>query len=95
MTEAEILQEGNEVTRYIESEGWKRVKDKFTERIMDLQSIKNLEGVSPEDLIAELKARNTAIDILMDIITELEGRADQHKQNTIPIPAKDTLILRK
>lgn len=94
MQDAEIFQEGNEIAQYIDSQGWKRVKEKFAERIMDLQSIKNLEGVKPEELLADIKARNTAVDILMDIISELEGRADQHKQNTIPIPAKDTIILR-
>jgi hypothetical protein len=95
MTDAEILQEGSEITQYIESQGWQRVKDKFMKRIMDLQSIKNLSGAKPEDVMADIKARNTAVDILMDIITELEGRADQHKNNKIPLPAKDSFILRK
>lgn len=94
MTDAEIIQEGNEVVQYIESQGWQRVKEKFTERIMDLQSIKNLDGVKPEDLLADIRARNTAIDILTDIMSELEGRADQHKNNKIKIPTKDNFILR-
>lgn len=93
-TDAQILQEGSEILQYIDSQGWQRVKDKFSERIMDLQSIKNLEGIKPEDLLADIKARNTAVDILMDIISELEGRADQHKNNKIKVPTKDNFILR-
>lgn len=93
-TDAQVFQEGQTVAQYVESEGWQRVKDKFTEKIMDLQSIKNLTTEKPDELIADIKARNTAIDILVEIMAELEGRADQHKTNTIKPPAKDNIILR-
>lgn len=92
--EARIQQEGSTALMYVESAGWELVKAKFTEKIMDLQSIKNLVGTKSEELLADIKARNTAIDILIEIQQDIEGKAEQFKNNRIPENPESDIVLR-
>lgn len=88
----QTVSEGERVQRLVEGEDWTYIKDLFSQEIMDLQSIKNLTGTTPEEVILDIKARNTAIDILMGIITKVEGRAAQHQGNKGLIPNEPMLI---
>lgn len=84
--------EGEKVLGYVTSDAWKYIKDRFTEQIMDLQSIRNLDGtLKPEEIVLDIKARNTAVDILQNIIREIEGRADQHRGNKDLVQADEDI----
>lgn len=74
-------QEGEKFQRINESETWAEIKGILTEKIMDLQSIRNLTDTDPEQIIIDLKARNYSIDTLLALIRDIEGRAEQHKAN--------------
>jgi hypothetical protein len=74
-------QEGQLVNDYVKSDGWQYVRDRFTEKIMDLQSIMNVDP-DPNNVIVDLKSRKMAVDILMDLIRDIEGRASQHENNS-------------
>lgn len=69
------------IALYVESDGWRWTKDRLAEKIMDLQSIMNLEGKSPEEIVLDIKARKLTIDILMTTLKQVEGRAEQHRSN--------------
>lgn len=79
-----VLSEAETIISYVDSKGWQIVKEKFQQKIMDLQSIKNLEAKSSTGLASEIKVRNTVVDVLLEIIKEVEAKAEQHKGN-IPL----------
>lgn len=84
MEDDKVFLEGERFENFVKSSDWNWIKDRFTQKIMDLQSIKNLEGSKPEEIMSDIKARNTAIDILLEIISDVEGRAEQHQNNKLP-----------
>lgn len=75
------LREGEKFQRIAESEAWSELKRILADKMMDLQSIRNVDSSSAESAVLDLKARNMAIDTLMEAIREVEGRSDQHKGN--------------
>ena len=79
---AKIIAEGDTVYNYVNSQGWQKVKQIFTNKIIDLQSIKNLtKGVTATTLAREIATREAAVDILLEIIREVEGQAEQFSGN--------------
>lgn len=79
---AQIVTEGDAVYNYVNSKGWQEVKQIFTDKIIDLQSIKNLsKGVTATTLAREIATREAAVDILLEIIREVEGKAQQFDGN--------------
>lgn len=77
-----INREGQMIDDFTKSEGWTWIKDRLTERILDLQSIRNInDKLSPEEVVLDIKARNTAVEILLEVIRTVEGRASQHANN--------------
>lgn len=88
-----VLREGQMLDDYTKSEGWAWIKDRLTEKIMDLQSIRNLEGTDPMMVVQDIKARNTAIEILEEIIKDVEGRAEQHSSNNQKTYVQEEIII--
>lgn len=77
-----ILSEGEMVDNFVQSDGWRWVKDRFTQKIMDLQSIKNLDKSKTATMLQrEIIMRENVVEVLMEIIKEVEGRAAQHRGN--------------
>lgn len=84
---AELMRRNKQVADFVASGDWQYVKKKITDKIMDLQSIKNLENSDPAELVMEIKARNTAVDILVETLREVE--ADAHQIEKLSIPEVD------
>lgn len=77
-----IISDGEVTADYVKAKGWKKVKQKFTEKILDLQSIKNLDvDATAENIIHDIKVRNSVVEVLMEIIQEIEGEAEQYEGN--------------
>jgi len=87
-----VLNEGERLKSLVENTGWELAKAKLTEKILDLQSIKNLSGVTPEEVVSEIKARNTAVDILMEWLKEIEGSAEQYAGNKVILEETDVFL---
>jgi hypothetical protein len=83
-----VFAEGEAVANYVNSKGWHIVKDLFAAKISDLQSIKNLEAGTATKMMQDVKIRLAAVDILLEIIREVEGQAQQHVAN-IPLMQKE------
>ena len=77
MTEDQIIENTErEVFGLIGHPGWAHAKAMLTDKIMDLQSIRNIsDTLSPEQVVLDIKARNTAIEILTDWLRQVEGTA--------------------
>jgi hypothetical protein len=62
----------------LESEGWTIAKAKLDERILDLQNINNLDVQTPDALVADIRARKMAVDILYAFLkADLYGFVEQ------------------
>lgn len=60
--ENEQLTTAHHVESMLGSNGWKYAYEKFTQRILDLQNINNLDLTKPETLSIQLAARKMAVD---------------------------------
>jgi len=88
---ATIQAEGQMIASYVESDGWRWVKDRLMEKIMDLQSIMNVDG-TPENVIVDLKSRRMAVETLVALIKQIESRAEQHSNNTVTQVTEEIIV---
>lgn len=87
-----VLSEGETLKFLTEHSGWGIARRKLMDKIIDLQSIKNIRASSPEEVVADIKARNAAVDILMEWLKEIEGAADQYAANKVVLEETDVFI---
>lgn len=81
----EILTEADHVKSMTESEGWKSVKEKLDQRIIDLQDIHNLDMEKPETLSIQLSARKMAVaEIFAWLKSDIYGFIEQQQTNNPP-----------
>lgn len=76
-----VYSEGESISDYIKSKGWGIVKEIFTNKILDLESVRNIKRGSVEEIANEVLARTAASDILKELITDIEGLGQQHDSN--------------
>lgn len=86
---SQIQARGVSLQSMVQSEGWKIVKGKFTDKLLDLQSIRNLPVTgTPTQIKQEIAIRNTVSEIILEVLKEIEGEAEQYKGNNIPTPSE-------
>lgn len=76
-----VINDGEEIKRLVESIGWQLAKKRLVERIIDLQSVMNVAGDTAETVVIDLKARRIAVDLLLEWLKDVEGTAKQHESN--------------
>ena len=81
-----IMSDGEKLRLMLEHEGWVICRQKLVDKIIDLQSIKNLEHVTdPQSMFLDVKSRALAVDILYSFLKEdIEGTVQQHINNSNP-----------
>jgi hypothetical protein len=84
---------GQMLSDYIKSDGWHWVRDRLMEKIMDLQSIMNVETASVDLAFQDMKARRIAVETLLELIRDVEGTAQQHSNNAGNPPTPEDPIL--
>lgn len=79
----QVLSDEKKIEMLCQHEGWALVRQKLINRIMDLQSILNVDGnATPEQIAIDLRSRANAISILTDFLQDIEGTAQKSKDNT-------------
>lgn len=88
------LNENKAVYRFVKSRGWVIAKNKLMEKIDDLQSIMNVDGKTPEEVVMDIKVRKLVCNELLDWVRSLEGQAQQFENNETLLPReqKDYII---
>lgn len=86
-----VLSEGEIIKNLVEGDGWKMVKEKLVNKMLDLQSVLNLDPTDANELVIDIKARKTAIEILKEWLAEVEGQLDQYETNK---PLIDDYVMR-
>lgn len=78
----EILTDADHVKALIGSDGWKIVKAKLDQRVLDLQNINNLDLTKIETLAAQLAARKMAVDEIWAWLKgDIYGFVEQQESN--------------
>lgn len=91
----EVVSTGKRYYDLVHSDGWKLVREIFQNKVIDFQSINNLEAKTGTALLQEIRTRKNVCDILLEILREVEGTADQFENNTVEDkPEKDSHIIR-
>lgn len=84
--------EGQDIADLVGHPGWGRVKSLFEAKLMDLQSVLNIDAKDTEGVIIDIAARKSAIEILREWMNEVEGRAEQHESNKSLVSNADHVV---
>lgn len=77
----QTMTEGQVLADFTRSAAWGHIRTMFNNYVLDLQSVMNIDRKSPQDMATEVYARQLATDYLMQLIKNVEGRAQQHEAN--------------
>lgn len=78
----QILTDADHVKGLLGSDGWRVIKSKLDERILDLQNINNLDLADVATLPAQLAARKMAVDQIWDWLKkDVYGFVEQQESN--------------
>lgn len=78
----QILSEADHVKNMLGSDGWKSVKGKLDNRILDLQNINNLDLADVNTLATQLIARKMAVEIIFTWLkADVYGFVEQQEKN--------------
>jgi hypothetical protein len=82
----QILTSADHVKSLLNSDGWKIIKEKFDNRVLDLQSIRNIDTTKPDTLNIQLAARMMAVDHMMDWLNkDVIGFVEQQENNNAKV----------
>lgn len=85
-----VLQEGEMVANFVESDGWRWARDRFLELVKENESVLGIKmGKNWQDVVVELGARQLAVQIVTEWIAQVEGRASQHKNQERDLVKKE------
>ena len=75
-----VMTEGEQLKSLVASDGWAIVRRILNQQIIDIGDIFQL--TDKDNLKEEIGARQIAIEVLRNVINEVEGRAQQHQNNS-------------
>lgn len=71
----DILLRYKEIHDLVGHAGWRLVREKLTNKVLELQNAFNIEEATPEKMLIDLQARKMASMVLFDWLREVEGDA--------------------
>ena len=87
--EGKQLTIADHVESMLNSDGWKYAKEKLDQKILDLQSIANLDMTKPDTLGIQLAARTMAVDLVWAWLKgDIYGFIEQQEANSKKLEEK-------
>lgn len=65
----------------VHSEAWGEIEKMFIDRIMDIQSVLNVDATSEAKAIVDIKVRGLLATELKDILLEIKGKSERFEMN--------------
>lgn len=81
----DLLLKYKEIHDLVGHNGWRLVREKLTNKVIDLQNAFNIESDDPQKMLIDLHARKLAATMLFDWLREVEGDAQTHVENEKPL----------
>ncbi len=64
------------INTFVSSSEWQVIRQTLIDKIMDLQSVMNIDNdSSPEIIVIDMRSRKIAIEILLEWLKDIEGTA--------------------
>lgn len=73
------------LSELVKSSGWAEAKAMLIERMMDIQSVMNVEGKTEKEVFEDIKLRKNIITEMKDWIADIEGTVTQYEGNQAPV----------
>lgn len=77
-----VLSDQEKIKLLTEHDGWGIVRKKLLDKLMDMGSILNIQDLSPDKITVEVAGRQLAFQVLKEWLDEVEGTAQQFKNNS-------------
>ncbi len=81
----DILAIQKQLQEVVGTDGWRIVRAKLTQKILDLQNAFNIDDADPQRMLIDLQARKMASNTLFDFLREIEGTASQVQETIVPL----------
>lgn len=76
------LSEGEKWKHFVEGEMWQKAREKLVNKIMDAQSVNNVDMTDAQKALDDIRARKATVEMMWEWIQEIEGLAEQHEFNS-------------
>lgn len=94
--ERKFHNDNKKIFNFVKSKHWPLVRDAIYQRIEDIQSVMNVDGLTAEEVFIDIKVRKLLATELLDLIRSIEGQAMQYEQNELnPDESEVSYILRQ
>ena len=87
----EIISDNKWVAEIIGHQGWKIVRQRMMDKILDLQNAFNIDDSDPQKMLIDLQARKLATTMLFDFLRDIESSKDIVEDNA-PIASKSYVV---
>lgn len=89
-----VMSDGEELSLFIKGRAWEIIRTKMMDRILNLNDMTTLPD--SENLDREIYARKQTIKTIIDIIEDIKGTAEQHRnhEDILKKMMKDDIVLR-
>lgn len=85
---SKILSEGERLKQLVESDGWKIVRERLMNRMIDVQSVLGLDIEDPQKMLIAVGARKQAIQIIYDWFRDIDGDVSRYADNKAAVIEK-------
>lgn len=75
---------GKKLKELVDSEGWQLAKTLLSDKILDIQSIMNIDETDPVKVFQEVQTRRIVAGIILEWLQDVEGTALQYESNKAP-----------
>lgn len=76
-----VLDEGSELQSLVASDGWKIARARLRDNVLSIGNIMAITGDDPTKIMAQLAARQIAVETILNWVNDIEGSAAQFKSH--------------
>ena len=91
----EVINEQKPLSQMVKSDGWKEARAMLDVMLTDMMSVMNIDTLDEGAVIVEIGARKLARTIILDWVSEVEGKAEQYQLNTPEKPKKQAEFIKE
>lgn len=89
---ARQLNRGHAIKELVKSDGWGIVREMLVNKLIDLQSVRNIETENPEQAVQEIAVRRQVCDTIVEWLREVDSEIEQHLDNTAVLGNEDEIV---
>lgn len=88
------MSRGEAMKQMTDHTGWGYARQMLMDKLMDYQSVRNIDSESPEEAVRQIAVRQQVCDVVLSWLQEVEGEVEQHASNVGLMTDDDKIIQR-